>query len=191
MTTATAISLKKFVKVLVLMSLVFSLAAIAQTNGEKPLEAKALTSLIVELKEVVSKNSPDKSEAKLVGEKWDKRTDLSGKSKGDAIELLFEDVKSVIKDSGIQYQIYSIFSFYKSIPDISPPTETKDLSTMSKAELVSKLVELTLTVKTPTDTDEPFMPATPAETDSSKPIDDEESESSNAIYDEALELNRK
>jgi kynurenine formamidase len=89
-----------------------------ETNGtDVPMEAKALAALIKELKEVVSKNSPDKNESKLVADKWDKRKDLAGKTKSEVIELLFEDVKSVIKDSGIQYQIYSVFSFYKNIPD--------------------------------------------------------------------------
>jgi hypothetical protein len=112
---------------------------------DKPMEAKALAALVKELKEVVSKNSPDKNDAKLVAEKWDKRKDLAGKTKSEVIELLYEDVKSVIEDSGIQYQIYSIFSFYKMIPDKSFSAETKeDLSKMTKAELVNKLIEMTI-----------------------------------------------
>ncbi len=84
---------------------------------DKPMKAETLAALIVELKEVVSNNSPDKNEAKLVSVKWDARKDLAGKTKSEVIELLYEDVKAVIKDSGTQYQIYSIFSFSKNIPD--------------------------------------------------------------------------
>jgi hypothetical protein len=41
---------------------------------------------------------------------------LTGKTKKAVINLLFEDVKSLIKDSGIQYSIYSDLSLYKQIP---------------------------------------------------------------------------
>ncbi len=99
--------------ILSLMFSVFSLSAIAQ----KPLEAKALAGLITDLKEVVSKNARNQNDARLIGEKWDARRDLTGKSKSDVIELLYDDVKAVIKDSGVRYQIYSIFAFYKNIPD--------------------------------------------------------------------------
>jgi hypothetical protein len=97
-----------------------------QKSAESSMTKEALKSLITDLKEVVSKNSPDKKEAKLVADRWDKRKDLAGKSKSQVIELLYEDVKAVIKDSGIQYQIYSIFSFYKTIPDKSSSTQTKE-----------------------------------------------------------------
>lgn len=103
----------RYLIVLVLVLFVFSINTLAQTD--KPMEAKALAALIAELKGIVSKTAPDKNEAKSVGEKWDARKDLAGKTKSEVIELLFEDVKSVIKDSGTQYQIYSTFSFYKNI----------------------------------------------------------------------------
>ncbi len=100
--------------VLSLMFSVFSLGVLAQ---DKPLTANALAGLITELKEVVSRNARNQNDAQLVSAKWDKRKDLKGKSKVTVIELLYDDVKTVIKDSGVQYQIYSIFSFTKQIPD--------------------------------------------------------------------------
>jgi biopolymer transport protein ExbD len=99
---------------------------------DKPMEAKALAALIKELKGVVTRITPDKNEAKLVGERWDKRKDLNGKAKSEVIELLYADVKSVIKDSGTQYQIYSIFSFQKQIPDELPSVETKETGVVVK-----------------------------------------------------------
>jgi|GEM_PF-167333 len=121
----------KLVKAFVLMCLVFSFSAIAQTTIDKPMEAKALADLVKEFKGIVLRITPDKSESKLVSEKWDKRKDLAGKTKNEVIELLFSDVKSVIKDSGTQYQIYSMFSFYKNIPDGS-------LSSKKPCETASK-----------------------------------------------------
>jgi hypothetical protein len=94
----------------------------AQTNSDQPLDATALTALVGELTEVVAKATPDPKEAASVSARWDKRTDLAGKTKKEVINLLYQDVKAVIKDSGTQYQIYSIFSFYKRIPDDSQPT---------------------------------------------------------------------
>src|SRR5689334_14785474 len=87
-----------------LLSLIFSFSATAQTNSDKPMDAKSLKALVGELKEVVAKNTPDEKEAALVGEKWDRRNDLAGKTKKEVINLLFEDVRSVIKDSGVLYQ---------------------------------------------------------------------------------------
>ena len=127
-----------------LLSSAFSFGATAQTNSDKPMDAKSLAALIKELKEVVSKNTPDEKDAALVAEKWDARKDLAGKTKKEVINLLFEDVRSVIKDSGIHYQIYSIFSFYKRIPDQSPSAQSqKPKAATSKPAAVNQLVELT------------------------------------------------
>jgi hypothetical protein len=127
--------------VLSLMFSVFSISAIAQ---DKPLTAKALAGLITDLKEVVSKNAPDETDARLIKAKWNARKDLTGKTKSAVIELLYDDVKSVIKDSGVQYQIYSIFSFYKTIPDEQfSKNIQKTKPATSKPVAVKQLVELT------------------------------------------------
>lgn len=118
--------------VLVIFCLMFGLNASAQSDAEKPLDAESLAALIVELKEVVAKNEPDEKNAALVAERWDKRKDLAGKTRKEVIDLLFEDVRAVIKDSGIQYQIRSIFSFYQRIPDQSQAQKTFELKDASK-----------------------------------------------------------
>jgi hypothetical protein len=143
-TSRTRINWTKLIGALVLSCSISSFSAMAQTDSDKPMDAKSLTVLVEELKEVVAKTAPDEKEAALVAERWDRRKDLAGKTKKDVIKLLFEDVKSVIKDSGTQYQIYSIFSFYKRIPDESPSAQTQDTnSPTSKPALVKKLVDLT------------------------------------------------
>lgn len=134
----------KLIVALAIVCSVFSFGAIAQTNPDKPLDAKSLAALIEELKEVVSKNTPDEKDAILIGEIWDKRKDLGGKTKKEVVNLLYGDVKSVIKDSGVLYQIYSIFSFYKTIPDESPSVQNqKTKGALSKPTAVKQLVELT------------------------------------------------
>lgn len=127
--------------VLWLIFSVFSLVAMAQ---DKPMEASSLRGLITDLKEVVSKNSRVDNDAQLISKKWDARKDLTGKTKSNVIDLLWVDVKSVIKDSGVQYQIYSIFSFYKQIPDkIFSDKTPKTKVAATKPEAVKQLVELT------------------------------------------------
>ncbi len=112
---------KNWTKLALVLSLICSICSI-NALAQEQMNAKALAALIVELKEVISKNARNENDATLIGKKWDARKDLSGKNRVDVIELLFEDVKSVITDSGVQYQIYSIFSFYGTIPDDFKPT---------------------------------------------------------------------
>ncbi len=134
----------RFVKTFVLICLVFSFNAAAQTSSEKPLNAKGLAALTQELKKVVTKNSPDENEAKSVIEKWDERKDLAGKTKSEVIKLLYQDVKSGIKDSGTLYQIYSTFSFYRQMPDKSFSGQTTSpMVTNSKPKAVENLNALT------------------------------------------------
>ena len=129
--------MKKLIAALVLLCSISSFSAMAQTVSDKPLDAKSLAALIEELKGVVAKSSPDEKDAALVAEKWERRKDLAGKTKRDVINLLFKDVRAVIKDSGIQYQIYSIFSFYKQMPDdaLSAQTQKTGRSNLSDASL--------------------------------------------------------
>ena len=102
----------------------------AQTNSDQPLNAQSLTALVGELKEVVAKATPDTKEAASISARWDMRTDLAGKTRKEVINLLYGDVKAVVKDSGALYQIYSMFSFYKQMPDASQPTAPQSRGNM-------------------------------------------------------------
>ncbi len=165
-----------------LMGAAFSFNALAQTDSGKPMAPKSLAALIKELKEVVSKNTPDQKDALLVGKKWDKRKDLKGKTKSQVIELLYDDVESVIKDSGLRYQIYSIFSFYKQIPD-------KFLTAPTKADSVKELIELTLSSHPSVMSKEEGESLLPKDKESQE---SEAIEKQNAIemFDEAIKKNR-
>ena len=140
----TNINWTKLAIAFVLLFFAFSFSSTAQTNPDKPLDTKSLAALVEELKGVVSRTTPDANEAAMVSKRWNARRDLAGKSKRAVINLLFEDVKSVIKDSGTQYQINSIFGMYKQMPDEAIATETpKTNSNMSKPAAVNKLIDLT------------------------------------------------
>jgi hypothetical protein len=80
----------------------------------------------------------------MVSKKWDARTDLKGKTKLAVINLLFQDVRSSVKDAGTQYTINSIFGMYRMMPDDAIKAETpKANASMTKPEMVSKLIDLT------------------------------------------------
>ena len=122
----------------------FALGAAGQAKTDKPLPAASRANLIGELKEVVSKSVLDDEKTAAVGQKWNERKDLAGKTKVKIIDMLWLDVKSVIADSGVRYQIYSIFAFYKSIPDKNfAGKTTKGAASASKPAAVTKLVDLT------------------------------------------------
>jgi hypothetical protein len=124
---------------------VFALSASAQTDSEKPLKPGSLTALVTELKEVVKNNEPDEKKAARVAKLWDERRNLAGKTRSQVINLLWGDLKTVITDSGKQYQIGSIFNFYKRIPDNSPSVEKQSSKKVSsKPAAVKKLLELTV-----------------------------------------------
>jgi hypothetical protein len=186
----TKIDWTKLVIVSALFCLMFGFNILAQTAPEKPLDAKSLNVLVAELKGVVSSTEHDEKNAALVGEKWDRRKDLAGKTKKEVINLLYADVKSVIKDSGMLYQIYSMFSTYKQMPDesFSGQTQTPQ-GAPSKAEAVKQLIDLTFASHPYVGIDEQLagLPGT-------KDIKDEEERVKKVrmeVFDEALKVNKK
>jgi hypothetical protein len=175
---------------LALSCAISSFSAMAQTDFGKPMDARSLAALVEELKGVVSKSSPDERDAALVAEKWERRKDLAGKTKRDVINLLFKDVRAVIKDSGVQYQIYSIFSFYKQMPDeaLSAQTQKTD-GAMSKSASVKKLVDLTYRMHPFVGIDE-LLASLPG----TKEIKEEEErvrQVRREVFDDALRVNNK
>ena len=128
-----------------LLCLVFAISAMAQVRADRPLTSAARNNLIAELKEVVAKTVPDGPDAAAVAAKWDQRKGLAGKTKRDIIDVLYADLKTVISDSGARYQIYSMFSFYKTIPDaMFSKRPQKTVRPLSKTASITKLVDLTV-----------------------------------------------
>ena len=127
---------------LMILCAVFSFSAMAQSDTGKPLAAKTLAALVAELKGVVARTATEAGESEMVARKWDARRDLAGKTKLAVINLLFEDVKSSVEDSGTQYQISSIFGMYKVMPDDAIKAETPAAKAVELAA-INKLVKLT------------------------------------------------
>lgn len=186
----TKINWTKSVIILTLLCSAFSFNAAAQSKSDKPLDAKSLAVLIAELKAVVAKSAPDEKESALVAERWDKRKDLRGKSKTAVINLLYQDVKSVVKDSGVLYQIFSMFSFYKRMPDKQFSGQTQPrLVFNSKPQAVEQLMARTYSAH-------PYVgiEAQLAKLPGTKNIKEEEENARKVrieIFEEALKVNSK
>jgi hypothetical protein len=123
----------------------FVIGAFAQAKVERPLSTTARHNLISELKEVVANTVPDGPAAASLAAKWDRQRGLTGKTKRQLIDLLYADLKTVIDDAGARYEIFSMFSFYKTIPDsmfYKRPIKTPH--PLSKTAGVRNLVGLTV-----------------------------------------------
>jgi hypothetical protein len=71
-----------------------------------PLQPNDVNELVERLKPSLSKFITDKDQVNQIEEKWQARKEsLQGKDAFDAIELLFEDVKSVVTDVETQKKI--------------------------------------------------------------------------------------
>ena len=117
-TIKTKLNRINFLAALFLCS-IFGFSAIAQ---DRRLNSQQLANLIAGLKEEVQENlqiaeNRDGKQYRAITQKWDARKDLSGKTKRQVIDLLYQDVKSVVTDSGMRYQIFQVFSLYKQMPD--------------------------------------------------------------------------
>src|SRR5215213_2041939 len=97
----------KLVMALVLMCSMFGLSAMAQTNLNETLDAKAVTALIEELTDGLPDLIEDEAQVTAILGKWDARQDLIGKTKAQILNLLFADVKSIIKEKETQDSIWA------------------------------------------------------------------------------------
>ena len=77
-----------------LMCVMLSFAAMAQSNSNQRLDAEAVSALIAELKDGLANLIDDEDTVTAITEKWDAREDLAGKTKSQILSLLFADVKT-------------------------------------------------------------------------------------------------
>jgi len=97
--------------------LAFAFAA----NAQAVLNAPQLGNLVVGLKGALKENlapiANGQASYTAITQRWGARRDLVGKTKSQVIDLLYEDVKMVVTNSGIRYQISQVFSLYHRMPD--------------------------------------------------------------------------
>ncbi len=92
---------------LALLCAVFSFSALAQDNPDKRLDAEAAGSLVQELSDGLPDLIEDEAQVESIIEKWGERQDLAGKTKAQILNMLFADVKSIVKDKEIQDSIWN------------------------------------------------------------------------------------
>lgn len=97
--------------------LAFAFAA----NAQAVLNAQQLGNLVVGLKGALKENltplSNGHANYAAITQRLDACRDLAGKKKSQVIDLLYEDVKMVVTNSGLRYQISQVFSLYHRMPD--------------------------------------------------------------------------
>ncbi|HKC62621.1 MAG TPA: hypothetical protein VKB86_03240 [Pyrinomonadaceae bacterium] len=85
-----------------------SYAGVMPGQPGPPLKPEEVNALIDRLKPSLSKFITDKDQINQIGEKWEARKEsLNGKYEDDAMQLLFEDVKSVVTDAETQKKIWN------------------------------------------------------------------------------------
>jgi hypothetical protein len=83
-----------------------SSAGVMPGQPAPPLKAKEVNALVERLKPSLPKFITDKDHVNQIEEKWEARKEsLQGQAELDAMELLFEDVKSVVTDAETQKKI--------------------------------------------------------------------------------------
>jgi cold shock protein len=110
LTFKTGINWAKQVIALVLMCLMFGFSAMAQDNSNKPLDEDGMTALVDELTNGLSDLIEDEDQVTAITDKWDAREDLAGKTRKQILNLLFADVKSIIKDKKAQDSIWKAWT---------------------------------------------------------------------------------
>lgn len=175
---------------LAIFTVLCSFSVMGQNATDKPLDAKTLAALVAELKGVVARTATEPGESDAVARKWDARTDLAGKTKLAVINLLFQDVRSSVKDSGTQYQINSMFGMYKLMPDDAIKSETASANgERSDLAAVNKLVELTYRTHPYVGIDETLNALPGAEQDPD--AKDAAIQDRIAAFEEALKVNKQ
>lgn len=137
MNTRSGITWTKLVIGLGLICLMLSFGALAQTNPEKPLDEDAVSELFGELTAGLTSVIEDEAQIDAITQKWDAREDLVGKTKAQILKLLFDDVKSVVKDQQTQNKIWSTWNQNEEIAVQAPvekPVVPANLPTRSALE---------------------------------------------------------
>jgi CspA family cold shock protein len=105
---------------LALMCSLFGFSPMAHTKQEGPLNAEAVSALIEELTDGLQDVIEDEDQVAAITEKWDAHEDLVGKTRAQILKLLFEDVKSVIKDKETLDDIWASWGSEEESKDETP-----------------------------------------------------------------------
>jgi Ricin-type beta-trefoil lectin domain-like len=89
-----------------LMSLLLGAQVFAQIDRVKPLDEDAVAALVEKLGGLLSHDIKDEDKVSEIINKWGEREDLVGKTQFDIMNMLWGDVKSVLKDTSTESLVW-------------------------------------------------------------------------------------
>ncbi|HMT07795.1 MAG TPA: thiol-activated cytolysin family protein [Pyrinomonadaceae bacterium] len=111
--------------------------AFPTSTPEKPLSEDELSGLLDQLKEGLAELVGDEEKATAIAEKWDAREDLAGKTRRQVLELLFNDLGSVVVDKAVQNRVWAAWNA-APVP-AADETSTQKTSGNGLAEYIESL----------------------------------------------------
>jgi hypothetical protein len=110
MNIRAGINWTKLVVALGLMCVMFSFGAMAQDNSNEPFDEDAAAALVEELADGLPDLIGDEAAVTKITDKWNAREDLVGKTQTQILNMLFADVKSVVRDAETQKNIWDTWT---------------------------------------------------------------------------------
>lgn len=101
-----------------LVCVLFAVGAMAQQDDKTILDEDGLAALLEELKEGLPEFINDKAKVTAITDKWSEREDLSGKTGFKVLQLLINDVESVVKDQKLRLKIWHKWNGVEEDPEI-------------------------------------------------------------------------
>jgi len=132
---------------LALLSAVFSFTAMAQDKPNTPLDAEAAAALVEELSDGLADLIEDEAQVTAIIGKWNARQDLAGRTKKQIHDLLFADVKSIIKDTETQSSVWA--NWDEQASDVTQADDQEDDAVKKPDAPVTSTAPVTLTPVVP------------------------------------------
>jgi CspA family cold shock protein len=122
----------KPVLALLLMCVMFGFSAMAQDKSNKPLDEDGMAALVEELTNGLPDLIEDEDQVTAITDKWEAREDLAGKTRKQILNLLFADVKSIIKDREAQDSVWQAWTGEEESAVVTPTVSPQKPATPAK-----------------------------------------------------------
>lgn len=108
----------RFLLASLLVCFSLSVGAMAQQDDKTILDEDGVAALLEELKAGLPEFINDEAKIEAIAEKWGAREDLSGKTGFKVLQLLINDVESVVKDPKLRLKIWHKWNGVEEDPEI-------------------------------------------------------------------------
>ncbi len=117
----------------------FASNAVPTATPERPLTEEELSGLLDELKEGLTDLVGDENAATAIAEKWDAREDLAGKTRKQVLGILFNDLRTVVTDKGVQNSVWAAWNQAPSPEPTDTDTPTQGSSGAALQQYIESL----------------------------------------------------